>query len=86
MSPSGHRRLWEPPVATALSIRGTAGLTGAGSDNFARQDIFHRPGIFPTAQMTDVGALPIPVRTETAKGSEADLRTWEAPVVTTVSL
>jgi hypothetical protein len=61
-------------------------MTGGGSDNYARYDIIHRPGLSPAAPLVDVGALPIAPRNETAKGSETDQRSWQAPVVTTLSI
>jgi hypothetical protein len=81
---SNQKRAWEAPVATALSIRATANMTGGGPDTFLRQDISHRHGLAPTAPMVDVGALPVPAR-ESIK-AESSQQTWEAPAVTTVSL
>ncbi len=84
MSSFSHKRAWETPVAIALSIRSTASGAGPGPDNFLRTDMFNRPGIAPTAPLADVGALPVPALTVTAKLGDADHRTWEGPVVTTL--
>jgi hypothetical protein len=83
MSSSGHKRVWEAPVAIALSIRSTASLVGFGPDNFQKGDNLGRPGVDRTAPLADVGALPIPSRSESVK---ADERTWDAPAVTTLPL
>jgi hypothetical protein len=87
MSSCSHsKRVWEAPVATILSVRSTAALTGGGSDNFSRYDIIHRPGLSPAAPLVDVGALPVASRTESAKAPETDQRSWQAPVVTTLTI
>jgi hypothetical protein len=69
-----------------LCIRGTAALTGGGSDNYARYDIIHRPGVSPAAPLVDVGALPIALRNDTARAVETDHRSWQAPVVTALAI
>jgi hypothetical protein len=84
MSSSGNKRAWVAPVATALSIRSTAGTVGPGADNFMKVDPYHRQGIAPTAPLADVGALPIPSQSETVRAGDTDQRTWEGPVVTTL--
>jgi hypothetical protein len=84
MSPCSHKRVWEAPAATALSVRSTASLTGFGPDNFNKGDNLGRPGVDRTAPLADVGALPI-ARTETVKAA-VDQRSWDAPVVTTLPL
>ena len=76
---------WEAPVVTALPICSTAALTGGGSDNFARHDIIYRPGMTPSAPLVDIGAAPVPARSE-GKAQMSDQRSWEIPVVTTVSI
>ena len=81
MASVGHKRAWEVPVAITLSIRGTAGTAGPGTDYFMRLGFYNRAGVAPTAPLADVGALPVP--SETAKTGETDRRTWERPAVTT---
>jgi hypothetical protein len=85
-SSNQFRRVWEAPAATALSVRGTAALSGGGSDNYARYDIIHRPGLTPAAPLVDVGALPVPSRGEAAASRETDARSWQAPLLTTLSI
>jgi hypothetical protein len=80
------KRVWEAPAATVLCIRGTAALTGGGSDNYARYDIIHRPGVSPAAPLVDVGALPIAARNATAKAPETEEQSWQAPAVTALAI
>jgi hypothetical protein len=86
MSASTHKRVWEAPVATALSIRSTANLTGYGPDNYLRGDNLGGPRIDRTAPLADVGALPVPSRSESVKAPAADQRNWDAPAVAALSL
>ena len=84
MSSFSHSRAWEAPVATALSIRCTANLMGKSGDNFMKESFLSPNAVVPTAPKVEAGALPIPAHAETATGSEADQRTWEGPIVTTL--
>ncbi len=82
MSRITRTRLWDTPVAIALSIRSTAATVGPGGDNFMKVDILPRPGVAPAAPLADVGARP--VLAETVKAGGTDQRSWEGPAVTTL--
>ena len=86
MSTSSHKRAWEAPVATVLSIRSTANLMGYGPDTFMKGDNLGRNGVDPTAPLVDGGALPNPSRSVAVKAPGADQRTWDAPAVTTLAI
>ncbi len=85
MSSSSHKRAWETPVATVLSIRSTANLVGFGGDTFMKGDNLGRNAVTPTAPLADVGARPIPAPSD-ARATGAEERTWDAPVVTTLTI
>ncbi len=78
-----NKRTWVAPLATALSIRSTAGGVGPGPDNFLKFDYSHRPGGAPAAPLADVGVRPISSQFETVKTDSAEW-TWESPAVTTL--
>jgi hypothetical protein len=84
MSSVNHKRVWDAPVATALSIRSTAATMGPGSDVFLLRDFAYGPSASPIAPLAEVGALPVP--SETVKAGETDQRTWEGPAVTTLAI
>jgi hypothetical protein len=76
---SNNTRAWEAPVATALSIRSTASLSGGGPDNFLRGDNYGRP------QSPAAPAVQITPAVPRAETPSQDQQGWEAPVVTTLS-
>jgi hypothetical protein len=77
---SARNRLWEAPVATALSIRRTANVNlGPGADQYLLMEFYRGPRA--AAPELPAEAPPVPSRSHTVAACSADQRAWQAPAV-----